>query len=161
MTDAASELPPRFVQLIREVTARIAGKPLEPALAEMLNETFPDDGPWFDEMESLCRQGCRDAWLCAREAGGIRFGRPVKPGPETHGYSVDVVEMTDVVGPHHSHPFGEVDLVMPFDDKAAFDGVHKGWKVYGPGSAHNPTVSGGTALILYLLPEGSIEFTRA
>jgi hypothetical protein len=33
--------------------------------------------------------------------------------------------------------------------------------VYGPGTAHRPTVSGGKALILYLLPDGAIEFTKA
>jgi len=27
-------------------------------------------------------------------------------------------------------------------------------------SAHRPTVTGGRALILYLLPEGRIEFTK-
>jgi hypothetical protein len=32
--------------------------------------------------------------------------------------------------------------------------------VYPPGSAHRPTVSGGRALVLYLLPEGRIEFSR-
>jgi len=32
--------------------------------------------------------------------------------------------------------------------------------VYGPGSAHRPTVRGGKALVLYLLPAGAIEFTK-
>jgi len=36
-----------------------------------------------------------------------------------------------------------------------------GWCVYPAGSAHRPTVSGGRALVLYLLPAGQIEFTRA
>jgi hypothetical protein len=35
-----------------------------------------------------------------------------------------------------------------------------GWVVCEAGSAHHPSVSGGRALILYLLPDGSIEFTR-
>ena len=34
------------------------------------------------------------------------------------------------------------------------------WLVYPPGSAHRPTVRPGRALVLYLLPEGRIEFTR-
>jgi hypothetical protein len=29
-----------------------------------------------------------------------------------------------------------------------------------PGSAHRPTVSQGRALVLYLLPQGRIDFTR-
>ena len=106
-----------------------------------------------------CREAIRDGWMCNREAGGIRYGRVVKPGPSTHGYSVDVVEMDDVVGPHHRHPNGEIDLVMPIDAAARFDGHGAGWVVYGPGSAHSPTVTGGRALVLYLLPQGAIEFT--
>ena len=74
--------------------------------------------------------------------------------------SIDVVEMDDVVGPHHAHPNGEIDLVMPLDEEARFDGVGAGWKVYPAGSAHHPTVTGGKALVLYLLPDGAIEFTR-
>ncbi|MBP6368696.1 MAG: DUF4863 family protein, partial [Burkholderiales bacterium] len=42
---------------------------------------------------------------------------------------------------------------------ATFDGQGAGWVVYGPGSAHSPTVAGGRALVLYLLPQGAIEFT--
>ncbi|WP_339710021.1 DUF4863 family protein [uncultured Sphingosinicella sp.] len=160
MTTSAPAVPAEFVTLVAKVTARIDGRPIEPALTDLLNTEFPPDGPWFSAMEALCHRGCAEGWLCAREAGGIRFGRPVKPGEPTHGFSVDVVEMDDVVGPHHSHPNGEIDLVMPLDNKAAFDGVVKGWKVYGPGSAHHPTVSGGKALVLYLLPQGAIEFTR-
>jgi hypothetical protein len=29
-----------------------------------------------------------------------------------------------------------------------------------PGSAHRPTVSRGRSLVLYLLPDGRIEFTQ-
>jgi len=35
------------------------------------------------------------------------------------------------------------------------------WLVYGPGSAHSPTVAHGRALVLYLLPQGAIEFTKS
>ena len=56
---------------------------------------------------------------------------------------------------------GEIDLIMPLDDSpgASFDGRPAGWCVYGPGSAHRPTVAQGRALVLYLLPEGQIKFT--
>lgn len=152
-------VPERFVALVSEVTAAIGDTPVEASLARLLAARFPADGAWYREMDALCRTGCEDGWLCAREAGGIKFGRPVKPGPATHGYSVDVVEMNDVVGPHHRHPNGEIDLVMPLDDGATFDGVERGWRVYGPGTAHHPTVTGGKALVLYLLPDGAIDFT--
>lgn len=38
--------------------------------------------------------------------------------------------------------------------------IADGWLVYGAGTAHDPTVTGGRALVLYLLPGGAIEFTR-
>jgi hypothetical protein len=156
-----AKVPQRFVDLIATVTQSIDGVPVTPDLAEQLDATFPPGGAVFGKIEQLCHQGCAEGWLCAREQGGIKFGRPVKPGGTTHGFSVDVVEMADIEGPHHKHPNGEIDMVMPIDADAHFDGTPRGWKVYGPGSAHHPTVRGGKALVLYLLPEGAIEFTRA
>ena len=148
-----------FTSLIGGVTARVAGRPLDEALARDLNATMPGTGTDVAAIARACREAIRDGWMCNREAGGIRYGRVVKPGPATHGHSVDVVEMNDVAGPHHRHPEGEIDLVMPIDPDARFDGHGAGWVVYGAGSAHRPTVTGGRALVLYLLPQGAIEFT--
>ena len=152
--------PAQFTGMIASITGRIAGKPLDAVLEAELNETCAPDSATFRSVFEACRAGIDDGWICNREAGGIRFGRVVKPGPATHGFSVDVVEMNDVVGPHHRHPHGEIDLVMPLEGQPAFDGHGAGWVVYPPGSAHHPTVSGGRALVLYLLPEGAIEFTK-
>ena len=49
---------------------------------------------------------------------------------------------------------------MLIDADARFDGRRAGWRVSPPGSAHRPTVTLGRALVLCLLPEGRIEFTR-
>ena len=62
---------------------------------------------------------------------------------------------------HHVHPHGEIDLIMPLTAGALFDGHPAGWCVYGPGSAHAPTVTVGRALVLYLLPQGAIQFTQS
>ena len=153
--------PEAFAALLARVTARVADRPLDAALAEDLNASFPGAGHDVAEIAAACHHAIRDGWMCQREAGGIRYGRVVKAGPATHGFSVDVVEMGDVVGPHHRHPNGEIDLVMPLDAGARFDGHGAGWVVYAPGSAHHPTVRGGKALVLYLLPQGAIEFTNA
>jgi hypothetical protein len=150
-----------FSGLIRQVTDAIAGRPLDEGLQAYLNETFPSSSPAFQAISEACTRGIEDGWMCAREAGGIKFGRVVKPGSDLSGFSVDVVVMDDCRGPHHSHPKGEVDMVMPIDRDAAFDGQGAGWKVYGPDSAHHPTVQGGAAVVLYLLPDGAIEFTKA
>ncbi|MBK6803674.1 MAG: DUF4863 family protein [Betaproteobacteria bacterium] len=148
-----------FTAMIARVTGYVAGRPLDAALAHDLNDSLPGDGADVAAIARACREAIRDGWMCSRAAGGIRYGRVVKPGPATHGYSVDVVEMDDVVGPHHRHPNGEIDLVMPVDATARFDGHGAGWVVYGPDSAHSPTVTGGRAIVLYLLPQGAIAFT--
>jgi len=150
----------RFAERIAALTARLAGRPLDGALEAELNRDLPADGPEVQDLLAACHEAIAAGWMCTREGGGIRFGRVVKPGPATHGFSVDVVDMADVVGPHHRHPRGEIDLVLPLAGPARFDGRGAGWVVYGAGSAHRPTVSGGRALVLYLLPEGAIEFTR-
>jgi hypothetical protein len=146
-----------FANVMSEVTRAVAGKPVDAALAKMLNDQFPASGAKFRAIRAACDQAIKDGWMCDREQGGIKFGRVVK---DLDGFSIDVVHMTDVVGPHHRHPDGEIDLVMPIDAAAKFDGHGAGWVAYGPDSAHKPTVTEGAALVLYLLPGGAIEFTR-
>jgi hypothetical protein len=149
-----------FSALIARVTGRIQGLALDGDLDALLNREFGPGSAAFDEIFAACRTAVSEGWMCNREAGGIRFGRVVKPGQETHGFSVDVVDMDDCRGPHHRHPNGEIDMIMPLAGDARFDGRGKGWLVYAPDTAHFPTVRGGRALVLYLLPAGAIEFTR-
>jgi Domain of unknown function (DUF4863) len=152
--------PDRFRELITGITGRIAGKALDERLEAELNQSFPASGPQFGAIFEACRAAIAAGWMCAREAGGIRYGRVIKPDAATGGFSVDVVDMDAVQGPHHRHPQGEIDLIMPLTEHAQFDGRGAGWLVYGPDTAHSPTVSGGRALVLYLLPGGAIEFTK-
>jgi hypothetical protein len=150
----------QFQDLISDVTGQIAQKPLDKRLEAFLNENFPAEGELFGKIEAACHQAVAEGWMCEREHGGIRFGRVIKHTPDTHGFSVDVVHMHDIAGPHHRHPNGEIDMIMPITPTAKFDGHGKGWLVYPPDSAHPPTVAEGEALVLYLLPEGKIEFTK-
>lgn len=153
--------PEQFTDLISSITRQIAGKPLDKRLEAELNEAFPPAGEVFESVFNACCQAVEAGWMCNREAGGIKFSRVIKAGGAgSHGFSVDVVEMDTVRGPHHRHPNGEIDLIMPLTPNAKFDGHGAGWLVYGPDSAHYPTVSDGKALVLYLLPEGAIEFTK-
>ena len=103
--------PESFTTLIATVTQRIAGKPLDRALGAELNETFPPDGETFRAITAACRAAIKEGWMCNREGGGIKYGRVVKPGAATHGFSVDVVDMRDLAGPHHRHPNGEIDMI--------------------------------------------------
>jgi hypothetical protein len=152
--------PAHFRSLIGTVTAAISGKSLDSSLEAELNETASPASSTYESIMSACLAAIDAGWMCNREGGGIKYGRVIKPGADTHGFSVDVVDMSDVVGPHHRHPHGEIDLVMPLTPRATFDGRGAGWRVYGPGSAHSPTVASGRALILYLLPDGLIEFSK-
>jgi hypothetical protein len=149
-----------FTSLMATITRRIAGRTPDAALEAELNAAFPADGDVVRTVRDACDAGIAAGWMCAREHAGIRYGRVVKPGPASDGFSVDVVDMNDVAGGHHRHPNGEIDLVMPIDATARFDGRGAGWVVYAAGSAHVPTVDGGRALVLYLLPQGAIEFTK-
>ena len=149
-----------FRQLIADLTRQIAGRPLDAALDAWLNAEHGAGSTSYTALKAACQQGEAEGWLCDREGGGIRYGRIFKPAPDLHGFSVDVVNMADIAGPHHAHPLGEIDLNMPIDGDASFDGRPAGWLVCPPGSAHRPTVAGGRALVLYLLPEGRIDFSR-
>lgn len=153
--------PEQFRDLLAPITQQIQGKALDKALEEELNRTFPPGSSAFQSIFGACQDAIEAGWMCNREAGGIKFGRVIKAGPELHGFSVDVVEMNDIKGPHHRHPNGEIDMIMPLTSNAKFDDHGAGWLVYEPDSAHSPTVSAGKALVLYLLPQGAIEFTPA
>ena len=148
-----------FHQLIAALTRRIDGRALDAQLAQWLNAEHGAGSDSFAQLRAACVEGVRAGWLCEREGGGIRYGRVFKADDALHRFSVDVVDMRDIAGPHHSHPNGEIDLIMPLEGEALFDGHAAGWCVYPPGSAHFPTVSQGRALVLYLLPEGKIQFT--
>ena len=149
-----------FREQIAALTAQLAGRALDSELDAWLNQNYGADSATYHELKSSCETGVAQGWLCNREGGGIRYGRIFKPAPELHDFSVDVVDMRDIAGPHHSHPGGEIDLIMPLEGDARFDGRPAGWLVCPPGSAHRPTVTQGRALVLYLLPQGQIEFTR-
>lgn len=124
-----------------------------------LNQKFPLDGAFLRELRAAMEAGVAAGSLCQQGAAPVRWSRMFKATLESRGFSADAVLMS-APGPRHRHPNGEVDLCFALDGTPAFDGNPPGWTVYGPESAHVPTVSGGTMLILYLLPGGAIEFLK-
>jgi hypothetical protein len=150
-----------FQTLVSRLTAEIADVPLGAQLAARLNAEHGPGSATYQALFDACRTGVKEGWMCNREGGGIRYGRVLKATEATHGFSVDVVDMDNIAGPHHVHPNGEIDLIMPLTDGARFDSHGAGWCVYEPGSGHQPTVTEGRALVLYLLPEGAIKFSAA
>ena len=148
-----------FQNLLQPVFDAVSGKDIGPELEAGLNDAFGADSSLFSNIEKACHAAIEAGWMCANGDEGRRFGRVIEPSDETGNLSVDVVQLSNIAGPHHRHPTGEVCMVMPCDETAEFDGHGAGWCVYAPGTAHYPTVRGGTALILYLLPGGEITFT--
>jgi len=148
-----------FVELVEPVVALVSQGELDAGLEARLNAEIPPSSEVFRNIEAACHQAISSGWMCAQGGPGRRFGRVIEPTPATRELSVDVVDLTDIVGPHHKHPTGEVCMVMPVTPGARFDGCDAGWCVNPPGSAHHPTVTDGRALVLYLLPDGQIEFT--
>jgi len=149
----------KFNDIMGTIAKAIADKPVDASLAAFLTANYGPDSPAFKDVEALCREGEAAGWICGREQGGIKFGRCIKPGGVAGKFSVDVVRMNNVKGPHHVHPNGEIGMIMPISGSPKFDGFARGWYVDPPGSDHWPTVEGGDAYVLYLLPEGAIQFT--
>ncbi len=89
----------------------------------------------------------------------VQWGRAAKATPESNDFSIDVVLMNGA-GPRHTHPTGEVDYCIPLEGQPSFEGCEQGWVVMPAGSTHVPAVENGTMLIVYLLPQGAIEFHR-
>jgi len=146
--------------LLKPVIDAVAEHPLDATLAALLEEQFPPSGSLFRSTEAACHAAIAAGWMCAQGAENRRFGRVIEADDANRGLSVDVVDLTDLAGPHHRHPRGEVCMVMPQTPGATFDGSPAGWVVYDPESAHRPTVRDGRALVLYLLPGGEIDFTE-
>ena len=149
----------QFTELMKPVLAVVGDSAIDARLEADLNEKFPPRSAAFKAIEAACKEAIAAGWMCTQGDEGRRFGRVVEPSTETGDLSIDVVDLTDIVGPHHRHPTGEVCMIMPADDGALFDGQGAGWCVNPPDSAHRPTVTGGRALVLYMLPRGEIEFS--
>lgn len=149
-----------FQQLVKPVIDLVADRPIDKQLQALLEERFPPGSEVFESIDKACHEAIEAGWMCAQGGEGRRFGRVIEPSDETRRLSVDVVDLVDIAGPHHRHPKGEICMILPITEGALFDGRPRGWCVYEPESQHRPTVSNGQALVLYLLPEGEIDFTR-
>jgi hypothetical protein len=122
-----------------------------------LNERFP--------YESSAGVAFIEAFKALHNAGEIadrgelpvEWGRVSKATEETHHFSLDVVHMSGT-GPEHIHPTGEASFCVPLEGEPDFEGTRTGWHVLPPGSRHIPEVRGGRMLIVYLLPNGEMEF---
>ena len=150
-TDALTPVLAPLIEILRGVDVKNAK-----AAVALLNEKAPLSGTLIKGIRAAAEKGLVAGWLLPKEQAGVRFGRVAK---DLDGFSVDAVLMT-TPGPEHMHPNGEIDLCFARSGTPKFDGHGEGWVVYGPGSRHVPTVTGGEMLILYFLPGGAIEFVK-
>lgn len=147
-----------LTELLAPVATVLRGRPLNRALQIELNRCFPARGLHVQVLHREVVEVLAAGWVCRHEQDGIRYGRVIMPCPQLANCSVDVVELTNAVGPRHLHPQGEICLTLPLTGLVRLDGHPAGWLVYPPGSTHWPTLSGGRAYVLNLLPSGAIEF---
>jgi hypothetical protein len=105
-TPSAEEAQAQFRGAVAQLTAQIAGRPLDSSLDDWLNTEHGAGSPSYQALKQSCEWGVAQGWLCDREGGGIKYGRIFKPADDL------------------------------------------------------PTVTQGRALVLYLLPQGKIEFTK-
>lgn len=127
------------------------------AARRVLTARFDPRGAQAAELNARLIEHLNKGEIANRGALPVKFGRVAKAGPETGDFSIDVVHMNGA-GPQHRHPSGEINYCIALDGDPTFMGQRAGWVVELPGSQHVPTVAGGTMLIVYLLPQGRIEF---
>ena len=119
-----------------------------------LNEQYPFDSDTVEGVRAICEEGLEKGWLVPKDAGpGVKFGRLSK---DLGGYAVDIVLMEEGQGRGHTHPQGEFNMCFPMAGEPRFDDRPPGWVVYGAGSHHVPTVTGGTMLFVYFTPGGDV-----
>lgn len=122
-----------------------------------LERRFDPLGPAAHALNLALKTLLEEGRIAERGALPVKYGRVSKAGVPTLDFSIDVVHMNGA-GPLHRHPNGEVNYCVALDGAPTFDGQAPGWVVFPPESRHVPTVAGGTMLIVYLLPQGAIEF---
>ncbi len=122
-----------------------------------LARRFDPAGPAAVELNAALVALLEAGKVAERGALPVKYGRVAKASEATLGFSIDVVHMTGP-GPLHRHPNGEVNWCVALEGRPTFDGQAPGWVVFPPESQHVPTVAGGAMLIVYLLPQGAIEF---
>ena len=148
-----------MIDTFRPLIEAVAGLDLtdpDAARAELERRLDPD-GLAARELSNSLGKLLAEGKIADRGSPPVRWSRIAKATPETRDQSIDVVWMSGP-GPRHVHPNGEVNFCIALEGEPRFDGQPPGWVVLPPGSGHVPTVSGGTMLIVYLLPGGAIRF---
>ncbi len=123
-----------------------------------LNERLPAGSSELGTLREAAFAALAAGEIAERGEAGMKWGRISKPDDTPGGCSIDVVHMKDSSGPPHTHTTGEVCLCLGESPSATFEARSDTWIVMPSGSRHVPTVTGGSMLILYWIPGGSVEW---
>ncbi|PRP89986.1 hypothetical protein ENSA5_69290 [Enhygromyxa salina] len=161
-----------LLELLDPILARVAALDLascadEAQIRELeatIEREFPHAGERVQAIGRALERGVQEGWLANRGQPEARFSRVAKPGPATHGLSIDVVSMVGA-GLEHTHPAGELTIGFPADmdrapDTCQFEGRPPSWVFLGPGSRHVPRVIGERMNLIYFLPDGALQWHR-
>ena len=86
--------PTEFREQITQLTAQLAGRPLDANLDAWPNSEHRTESTAYQQLKQACVNGVGKGRLCDRVGGCIRYGRIFKPADDLHGFSVDVASFT-------------------------------------------------------------------
>ena len=169
--DAKAQLMARSARFLAEVKNRTAGEDLE----RWLNDRYGPDSDLYRELAGLIRSGVEEGWAANVEIAGTHYRRSrlAEPGAATEYFSITAVYMDSTEGgrkdaasvfrgDYHSHPYGELNMVIPLTPGAQLAGPlgwrGAGWTAPPPGSRHYPEARGGAVIALFFLPAGRIAY---
>ena len=174
LTSSKDELIARLIPFLQEVKDMTTSTEVE----QWLNTKHGVESALYKDLARLLTLGVKDGWAAHVEIAGPRYRRSqlVLPSSETFFFSATAVLMDSTGtaqnnpegsfrGGYHSHPYGEINLVVPLDEGAALAGPNGwcfgGWTAPAPGSHHYPEARGGAVLALFFLPSGRISYLDA
>jgi hypothetical protein len=169
--DAKARLIARSAAFLQEVKNKTAGAELE----HWLNDTYGPGSALYDELAALIKTGVEEGWAANVEIAGPRYRRSrlAEPSAATDYFSITAVYMDSMPdghgdtaevfrGDYHSHPYGELNMVIPLTPGAQLAGPlgwrGAGWTAPAPGSHHYPEARGGAVIALFYLPAGRIAY---
>jgi Domain of unknown function (DUF4863) len=170
-TNTKNELIARLIPFLQEIKDMTTGTEVE----QWLNTKHGIKSALYSDLSRLITVGVEVGWAADIEIAGPRYRRSqlFLPSSETFFFSATAVLMdsTDNTqgnaedsfrGGYHSHPYGEINLVVPLNEGAALAGpngwCYGGWTAPAPASHHFPEVKGGAVVSLAFLPAGRIAF---
>jgi hypothetical protein len=164
-----------LIGLCIDFLAKVKDKTANANIERWLNENYGPDSETYQKISTLVIDGVAEGWAANDEISGphYRRSRLCEPCAETFYFSITAVYMdskgheldnqqSTFRGDYHSHPYGELNMVIPLDEGAVLAGPlgwqGAGWTAPAPGSQHYPEVKNGALIAFFFLPAGRISY---